>query len=150
MVNFGYILVAVSIGVLVSLQPSINAVMARGLSSSLLASTISISISFCLIILAWRLLGKGDGEISHIRHLPWWIVFGGVAGMVFVVGGVMVAPVLGLALFFVCIIAGQVLGSTIIDQFGAFGLPVKPAGSMKLLGLGFVLTGVVLVQYGNS
>ena len=150
MVNIGYILVAVSIGVLVSLQPSINAVMARGLSSSLLASTISISISFCLIILAWRLLGKGDGEISHIRHLPWWIVFGGVAGMVFVVGGVMVAPVLGLALFFVCIIAGQVLGSTIIDQFGAFGLPVKPAGSMKLLGLGFVLTGVVLVQYGNS
>ena len=150
MVNFGYILVAVSIGVLVSLQPSINAVMARGLSSSLLASTISISISFCLIILAWRLLGKGEGEISHIRHLPWWIVFGGVAGMVFVVGGVMVAPVLGFALFFVCIIAGQVLGSTLIDQFGAFGLPVKPACSMKPLGLGFVLMGIVLVQYGNS
>ena len=111
MVHVGYIVVAVSIGILVSLQPSINAVMARELSSSLLASTISITVSFCLIVLAWRLLGKGGGEISHIRHLPWWIVFGGVAGMVFVVGGVMVAPVLGFALFFVCIIGGQVLGA---------------------------------------
>ena len=150
MVNLGYIVMAVSIGVMVSLQPSINAVMARELSSSLLASTISIGISFCLIFVAWQLLGKGEGEISHIRQLPWWIIFGGVAGMIFVIGGVMVAPVLGIALFFVCIIGGQVLGSTLIDQLGAFGLPVKPVSSVKLIGLGFVLTGVVLVQYGNN
>jgi uncharacterized membrane protein YdcZ (DUF606 family) len=33
MVNLGYIVIAVSIGVMVSLQPSINAVMARELRS---------------------------------------------------------------------------------------------------------------------
>jgi len=89
MVNLGYIIAALAIGFLVSLQPSVNAVMARELSSSLLASTISIGISFCLIFFAWQTLGKGAGELSQVRHLPWWIVLGGVAGMAFVVGGVM-------------------------------------------------------------
>jgi transporter family-2 protein len=150
MVNLGYIITALAIGFLVSLQPSINAVMARDLGSSLLASTVSIGISFCLVLIAWQILGKGGGEVSQVRQLPWWIVFGGVAGMVFVVGGVMVAPALGFALFFVCIIAGQLLGSTVIDQFGAFGLPVKPAGGVKLIGLALVLAGAALVQYGNN
>lgn len=150
MVNLGYIITALAIGILVSLQPSINAVMARELSSSLLASTVSIGISFCLVFFAWQILGKGGGELSQVRQLPWWIVIGGVAGMVFVVGGVMVAPALGFALFFVCIIAGQLVGSTVIDQFGAFGLPVKPASGIKLAGLLLVLAGAALVQYGNN
>ena len=150
MVHLGYIFTAIVIGCLISLQPTINAVMARELSSFLLASTISIGISFILILIAWQILGKGEGDISQIRQLPWWIVFGGVAGMVFVVAGVMVAPVLGLALFFVCIIAGQLFGSTLIDQFGAFGLPIKPVSGMKLTGLGFVLAGAALVQFSNS
>ena len=150
MVNLGYIITALAIGILVSLQPSINAVMARELSSSLLASTVSIGISFCLVFFAWQILGKGGGELSQVRQLPWWIVIGGVAGMVFVVGGVMVAPALGFAPFFVCIIAGQLVGSTVIDQFGAFGLPVKPASGIKLAGLLLVLAGAALVQYGNN
>lgn len=150
MVNPGYIIIALAIGVLVSLQPSINAVMARELGSSLLASTISIGISFSLVFLAWQILGKGGGELSHIRQLPWWIILGGIAGVAFVVGGVLVAPILGFALFFVCIIAGQLFGSTMVDQFGAFGLPVKPASGMKLTGLALVLAGAALVQYGNN
>ena len=150
MVNLSYIITAVAIGFLVSLQPTINAVMARELSSTLLASTVSIGISFCLIFLAWQILGKGAGEISGIPKLPWWIVIGGVAGMVFVIGGVMVAPVLGFALFFVCIVAGQLLGSTLVDHLGAFGVAVKPIGMMKLMGLGFALAGAALVQYSNT
>lgn len=150
MVNLGYIVIAVLIGCMVSLQPTINVVMGRELSSSLLASATSIGISFFLIFLTWQVLGRGEGEISQIRQLPWWIILGGVAGVVFVVGGVMVAPVLGFALFFVCIIAGQLFGSTLLDQFGGFGLPVKPISGMKLTGLGFVLAGAVLVQFGNS
>lgn len=150
MLNPGYIIAALAIGFMVSLQPTINAAMARELSSSLLASTISISISFCLIFIAWLTLGKGGGDLAQVRQLPWWIVLGGVAGMVFVIGGVMVAPILGFALFFVCIIAGQLIGSTLVDQFGAFGLPVKPVSGVKLAGLALVLAGAALVQYGNS
>jgi transporter family-2 protein len=62
----------------------------------------------------------------------------------------MFAPILGVALFFVCVVAGQLLGSTLADHFGVFGLQVKPVNMMKLLGLGLVLAGAVLVQNSST
>ncbi len=61
-----------------------------------------------------------------------------------------VAPVLGVALFFVCVVAGQLIGSTLIDQFGVFGLTVKPLNTMKFVGIGLVLLGAALVQNSHS
>ena len=61
-----------------------------------------------------------------------------------------VGPVLGVALFFVCVVAGQLIGAALLDQFGIFGLPEKPLNIMKLLGIGLVLIGAVLVQNSNS
>lgn len=78
------------------------------------------------------------------------MLLGGIAGVVFVVGGVIVAPVLGVAAFFVCVVAGQLLGSILADQFGAFGMQVKPVNTMKLLGLCLVLIGAALFQSSNA
>jgi len=85
-------------------------------------------------------------DFAQVRLLPWWVVVGGVLGVVFVAGSVIVGPTLGIALFFVCVVAGQLLGATIVDQLGAFGLPQKPVNVMKLIGLGLVLVGAALVQ----
>ena len=148
--NVIYIAAAVAIGAAISLQPPINATMARGLGSPLLTASISVSISLVFVVVLWLSWGKGAGEISQIKALPWWVIFGGVLGVIFVAGSIVVAPVLGVALFFVCVVAGQLLGSTIIDQIGAFGLTVKPINTMKLVGLGLVLIGAALVQNSGS
>jgi transporter family-2 protein len=141
-----YIAIAVFLGVAISVQPPINATMARGLGSPLLAAVISLLISLVIAVILWLSWGKGAGDISQIRMLPWWVVIGGMVGFVFVVGSVVTAPVLGVALFFVCVVAGQLIGSTIIDQFGIFGLAVKPVNMMKLVGIGLVVAGAALVQ----
>ena len=148
--NVIYIAAAVAIGAAISLQPPINATMARGLGSPLLTASISVSISLVFVVVLWLSWGKGAGEISQIKALPWWVIMGGVLGVIFVAGSIVVAPVLGVALFFVCVVAGQLLGSTIIDQIGAFGLTVKPINTMKLVGLGLVLIGAALVQNSGS
>ena len=148
--NVIYIASAVAIGAALSLQPPINATMARVLGSPLLAASISISISLVVVVALWLSWGKGVGDISHIKALPWWVIIGGVIGVIFVAGSVVVAPVLGVALFFVCVVAGQLIGSSLIDQMGAFGLTVKPINTMKLFGIGLVLLGAVLVQNSNS
>ena len=148
--NTFYIAAAIAIGACLSLQPPINAVMARILDSPLLAATISIAISLVFVVLVWLTWGKGTGDLTQVKDLPWWVIIGGMVGVVFVAGGVIVAPVLGVALFFVCVVAGQLLGSTLADQFGAFGMQVKPVNMMKLLGLGLVLAGAALVQNSNT
>ena len=150
MSNIIYIAVAVVIGAAIPVQPPINATMARCLGSPLLAASISIFISFVVVTILWLSWGKGSGDISHLRMLPWWVIIGGIVGVVFVAGSVVVAPVLGVALFFVCVVAGQLIGSTLIDQFGAFELIVKPLNTMKLIGIGFVLLGAALVQNSHS
>ena len=144
--NLLYLFAAIAIGACLSLQPPINAVMARTLGSPLLAATLSIAISLIFVVLIWLTWGKAAGDFSQLKLLPWWVVLGGIVGVVFVAGGVIVAPVLGVALFFVCVVAGQLLGATLADQFGAFGMRVKPVSLLELLGLAFVLAGAALVQ----
>jgi transporter family-2 protein len=137
MTSVVHLVAAVAIGGCLALQPPINAVMARTLGSPLLASVISIAISLVVVVPAWLVVGQGAGDFAQVRALPWWVVLGGVIGVVVVAGSVLVAPTLGIAFFFVCVVAGQL---------GAFGLPTKPVDLMKVVGIGLVLLGAALVQ----
>lgn len=150
MSNLIYIAAAIIIGAAISVQPPINATMARGLGSPMLAATISLFISLVVVTFLWLTLGKGIGDLSQIKALPWWVIFGGVVGVVFVAGSVVVAPVLGVALFFTCVVAGQLIGSTLLDQFGFLEFTVKPLNMMKIIGIGLVLLGAALVQNSHS
>ena len=51
-------------------------------------------------------------------------------------------------MFFVCIVAGQLIGSTIADHYGAFGLTVREMSGSRILGISLVLAGAVLVSRG--
>jgi len=150
MSNFPYILAALLMGAVLSLQPAVNATMARILGNPFLAASVSISISLVIVFTLWLVWASDTRDFSQFRNLPWWVVVGGVVGAIFVAGSIITAPVLGVALFFVCMVAGQLIGSTIIDHIGAFGLEVKPISAVKLLGLGFVILGAGLVQYSNG
>lgn len=150
MSNVIYIAAAAAIGTSISVQPPINATMARCLGSPLLAASISSFISLVFVIILWIGWGKEAGDILQVRMLPWWVIFGGIVGVVVVAGSLVVAPVLGMPLFFVCVVAGQLIGSTLIDQFGVFGLTVKPINMMKLVGISLVLIGATLVQNSHS
>lgn len=143
-----YVAAAIAIGASISVQPPINAVMARSLGSPMVAACISIAISL-IAVLALSLAFGGSADLSQVRGLPWWIVLGGLVGVLFVAGGVVVAPALGVALFFVCVIAGQLLGSMVADHVGAFGMAVQPVSLTKLLGLALVLAGAALFQVGR-
>lgn len=148
--NWIYLAAAIAIGAGISFQPPINGTMARTLGSPLLAATLSMTISLIVVIPLWLLIGKGGGDFSQIKALPWWVLIGGVLGVMFVAGSIVVAPVTGVALFFVCVVAGQLIGSTFIDQIGAFGLEAKPVNPMKIIGLVLVLAGAALVQLSNN
>jgi transporter family-2 protein len=80
--------------------------------------------------------------------LPWWVIFGGLIGAVFVSGGIILVPVMGVASFFVCLIAGQLVGAVVADAIGAFGLEPRALSARKLAGVALAFAGVVLVRSG--
>jgi transporter family-2 protein len=143
-----YLVAAVLLGVLVALQPLINAVLARALGSPYGAAAISIFVAALGAVVMLAVTGRGDMSRATLASVPWWVYLAGLVGTVFVAGGVVIAPVTGALVFFVCVVAGQLLGATIADHVGLFGLDVRPVSATRLIGLALVLGGVVLANRG--
>lgn len=141
------VVAATLIGVGLSLQPVINGVSASVLNSALAAAIISLLVSGVLVFALFWLKGEPT-RLGQLFDLPWWIVFGGLFGAVFVSGSVVLVPVMGAASFFVCLIAGQLVGSVVADVIGAFGLEPRALSARKLAGIVLAFAGVVLVRSG--
>ena len=141
-----YILGALAIGAVVSTQPAINAQIAGRLGSPLVAAICSIAVSLTLVVAAWGAIGRFELQWSRLAAVPWWVLVGGMAGALFVLGGILVAPRIGVAMFFICIVLGQLIGAAVADQIGAFGLAPHPVSWLRAAGILLVIAGAALTQ----
>ena len=142
-----YLLAAVLIGAAFACQPAINAVAAKALGSPLPATVVSVAITFLASAVIMVATGTTP-SVQAMTSLPWWIILGGLIGVLVVGGGVAIVPVTGVALFFVCMIAGQLMGSVLLDHIGAFGMAVREVTAPRLIGIVLALAGVLLVRFG--
>jgi transporter family-2 protein len=143
-----YLLAAVVMGALVSFQPLMNAVLARAIGSAYGAAAISLVVAGLGGVAIASVAGRGDMSRAALSAVPWWIFLAGLIGSLFVAGGVIIAPVIGAQLFFISVIAGQLIGATLADHFGLFGLAVRPLSLERTLGLALVVAGAFLVRRG--
>jgi bacterial/archaeal transporter family-2 protein len=141
-----YAAAAVLVGVLAALQPVLNAVLARAVGNPFGAGSISIAISLACSLLVVAFAGAGDLSRQALTGVPWWVYLAGIVGPIFVISGIVLAPAVGVLAFFMFVVAGQLLGATLLDHFGAFGLEVRPVSLTRLAGLTLVLLGALLVQ----
>jgi transporter family-2 protein len=135
------------IGVALSMQPAINSASAGILQSAFAAATVSLVLSaITVFVLFW--ISGAPTRADQLLDLPWWVAFGGLIGAVFVTGGATLVPIMGAAVFIVCLIAGQLFGSVIADSIGAFGLEPRALSVRKLVGVTLAFAGVLLVRWG--
>lgn len=90
-------------------------------------------------------LRLGWPSIAEATAAPWWVWTGGLFGIVYVTSSVILGPRLGLTLFIILVIAGQIATSIVIDHFGFLGAPVKPLNLGRMIGAAVVFLGAVLV-----
>ena len=141
-------LAAVLIGVAFSMQPPINADVARRLGSPFVAALISLSLS-ALVLLVIVLAAGARLHLASFATLPWWFFFAGLIGAIVVAGSTIIVPLIGAAALVACIVFGQALGSSLADQFGMFNLAVKPINGWKAAGLAIMLVGLLVFQKGR-
>jgi transporter family-2 protein len=122
-------------GVLVAIQPSINARLAQkvgNLESSLISFIVGTLALLIMVIVA------GRGNVRNVTDAACWELTGGLLGAYFVTMTIIAVPKLGTASVMSIVIAGQLITGALLDQTGMFGLrqisltPVRGAGILLL------------------
>lgn len=142
--RLAYTLLPLAGGVLVAAQAPINARLRTVLGSPLAAGFVSFAVGTALLLVLTVLAGQA-GAVSRVGGGPWWAYLGGVCGTALVVGTLVAAPRIGVLATFVAVIVGQVAMALAIDRFGWFHAHRIPVTLDRLLGIGFVVAGLLLI-----
>lgn len=142
------LIAAIACGLLLSAQPLMNGALARAIQSPGSAAMVSLLVSAILLV-PFALRGGGP-VLADLARVPWWAWAGGTAGAAFVGGGILLAPMIGLALFLSLVVAGQLLGALSIEALGLFGAARIPIHWTRIAGVGLVLAGALLVRFGKT
>lgn len=129
-------------GVLVAVQPSVNARLAQkiGLVES---STISFLVGTLVLILLALVFGQGS--FRGLSQASWWELTGGLMGALFVFSVILVVPRLGTGSVMAVAIAGQLLTALLLDQFQLFGFQAIPLTFSRIAGAVLMLLGTWLI-----
>lgn len=79
--------------------------------------------------------------------IQWWMFVGGPTGILLVGGSVVLSRFMGVAAFYVSLVAGQLLSALIFDEKGFYGFDRTPATTLRIIGVVMVFLGCAIVQY---
>ncbi|WP_346795560.1 DMT family transporter [Halomonas sp. Bachu 37] len=150
LMNLLFVGVALVAGMLMPFQAPSNAALGRALGHPFWASAVSLLVSFLLVLVMLLVLRAPAPAVTQTFHLPPWVWIGGFVGVFYVSASLILAPHLGATGLMVCLIAGQILASLVIDHFGLVGLPRRPASAARLVGIVVMLVGVAIVLATSS
>ena len=134
-------------------QTRINGGLSQQIDNGYLASLVSFGTGLmilAIIMLFSRRARAGWGHLAtelRAKRLPWWTLIGGAAGSVYVLSQGLVATVIGVALFTVGIVGGQVVGGLVLDKIG-----LGPGGKItptvgRIIGTGLAVVAVVIAVW---
>ena len=133
-------------GACISLQAPVNAGLARGIGSPLVASAISFGVGFVILTVVSVIRGEVPSFSAALTQ-PWWMLIGGAFGAFYVWSMVWSLPRLGVVTAIAVLALGQIVAAMVLDRIGAFGLPVRDISVPRILSALMVLGGVLLSRY---
>jgi transporter family-2 protein len=137
---------AIALGVLLPVQAGVNAQLRTSLGHPLAAALVSFLVGTAALGLGALAVRLPVPLVAAWSRSPWWHWGGGLIGAAYVAGAIVLAPRLGAATLIAAVVAGQMLASLLLDQFGWVGFPVHEVTPVRLAGAGLIIAGVVLVQ----
>lgn len=139
------LLVALAVGGLIPIQTAANSRLRVAVGDKpVVSAMVSFSMALVIAVVATAVL-QGNPVPRLNDATPWWGFIGGVMGVCFVLGNILLFPRLGAVQTVVLPILGQVVMGLVIDRFGLFGAPALEVSWLRVLGAFVVLAGIVVV-----
>jgi len=143
----GLLLFALLVGLLLPLQAGINSQLRLHMGHPLWASLVSFTGGTLALVCLLALNRISLPPVGWLERVPWWQLTGGLLGALFVTAALMLAPRLGAATLVASVVAGQMVGSMVIDHYGIVGYPQHDLSVERIMGMLLVIIGVALIQY---
>ena len=133
-------LLAATGGVAIAVQARVNGSLAQSLQNGLLAALISFAVGF--VVLLFLVFSRRAGRAGLLRlsdalrhrRIRWWECIGGVSGAVLVGSQGLVVATIGVAVFTVAVVVGQVVSSLVVDRSGIGPGEPKPLTPTRVAG----------------
>lgn len=109
------------------------------------------TVAFFVATLALLLFCIGNGSVRMVgkafnREQPWWMWMGGLYGAIIVFGNAWLVPKLGVGLFIMALLVGQLTLSMLMEHNGWLGAPRKRITWVQIVGILLMLGGVALIR----
>ncbi len=104
------------------------------------SATVTAALAVVILVLARHSLAGFDRAV----HQPWWMLLGGVMGLIIVFTVTYAGPRIGVAATVGILIAGQLAMGAAIDRWGLFGSERIALHWPRLLGIGLLAAGAAL------
>lgn len=143
MQKFYGILMAVTVGICLSIQPAINVTLGKALTPKV-AAFHSILTTFIIVFLM-VLFSKELSLYKNILdvHPVYWL--GGFFGFGILFFAMLAVPILGSSGYIAIAVTIQLISGTILDHFGLLGLEQSPIIPRQILGIIILIIGVKLI-----
>ncbi|KQP42489.1 hypothetical protein ASF49_01125 [Methylobacterium sp. Leaf104] len=133
-------------GASIVVQQALIANLRIGLNSAAWAGFASYFVGLLSMVVLALVLRDPLPSASLAARIPWWAWSGGFFGAVFIALATILVPQLGAATFLALLVTGQMLASVAFDHFGWLGLAQRALDGPRLLGVGLLIGGVILIR----
>jgi transporter family-2 protein len=130
-------------------QAAVNARLRTDLEAPFAAATVSFlvaTVSMLAVLAVLVVTGRTTPTASGLAAMPWWGWLGALVGAAYVTVSLLAVPAVGAAPTVALTVAGQQIASAVVDHNGMLRLPRRPVTRARLLGVGTLLAGAVLIQ----
>ncbi|RKN79700.1 DMT family transporter [Ulvibacterium marinum] len=141
-----FILLAIIAGAVLPVQAGLNVQLGKSVHQPIFAAFASFLIGTLGLLIYLFILKFDFSSITQTKTVSPVVWMAGILGAFYVAAVIILAPKLGTALTFILVVAGQMTISLILDHYGILGLPIKHINWQRLLGVAFLVAGVLLIR----
>lgn len=144
--NVWFFIIVIIAGCLTTAQGPVNVQLGLNFTHNpVLTTIVSFTISG-LVLGLLALLLRVPAPDWRGRTTVWWHWLGGIVGACYVCMMIVSVPKIGTAATMAIVLLGQLAMGLVLDHFGWMGMAVRRVSIQRLLGIGLVLSGTLLVR----
>jgi len=143
--QFAAMTLAALVGASLAIQIGLNAMVRVQLGHPVTAAVANFAVGI-VCLLAFAVMARVPlPALAQVSSAPPWIWLGGLLGALYVGSGIVLGPQLGAGMFMALTVAGQLVAALVLDHYGLLGFPVRPVDLGRIVGVGLVIAGVVVL-----